>query len=90
MMADVVLEQVGKTYDIVNNVWTYHRGVVMVFQRPALYSHLSVYQKIDFGLRPRWQRWRRLLVTRVALAPSPPSGHNNLRQPRSGRGDVVG
>jgi ABC-type sugar transport system ATPase subunit len=113
-VADVVLEQVGKTYDsgiaelrdvslrvedcelhavvgpsgsgkttllrmiagletptrgnvrigerIVNTMAPYHRNVAMVFQRPALYSHLSVYQNIGFGLKPRREGWRRLLV----------------------------
>jgi multiple sugar transport system ATP-binding protein len=45
---------------IVNAIPPYRRDVAMVFQRPALYPHRSVYDNLAFGLklwRGRWQRW---------------------------------
>jgi multiple sugar transport system ATP-binding protein len=46
---------------IVNDVPPHRRDVAMVFQRPALYPHLSVRANLGFGLKLRrrafWQRW---------------------------------
>jgi multiple sugar transport system ATP-binding protein len=45
----------------VNDVPPHRRDVAMVFQRPALYPHLSVRANLGFGLRMRhgnrWRRW---------------------------------
>lgn len=43
----------------------HHRGVAMVFQRPALYPHLSVRRNMKFGLR-RGRRTADRAVERVA------------------------
>lgn len=45
---------------IVNDLPPYRRDVAMVFQRPALYPHLSVGDNLAFGLklgRKGWRRW---------------------------------
>jgi multiple sugar transport system ATP-binding protein len=46
---------------VVNNLPPHRRNVAMVFQRPALYPHLSVRENLGFGLAlrqgGRWRRW---------------------------------
>ena len=44
---------------IVNEVPPHRRDVAMVFQRPALYPHLSVRDNLAFGLHLRRERWWR-------------------------------
>jgi ABC-type sugar transport system ATPase subunit len=48
---------------IVTDMPPHRRDVAMVFQRPALYPHLSVSANLGFGLRLRqggvWRRWLR-------------------------------
>jgi multiple sugar transport system ATP-binding protein len=46
---------------IVNALPPYRRDVAMVFQRPALYPHLSVRANLAFGLKLRRRGWRRWL-----------------------------
>jgi multiple sugar transport system ATP-binding protein len=40
------------------------RNVAMVFQRPALYPHLSVRRNLEFGLRMRHNGWLKRWLTR--------------------------
>lgn len=42
---------------IVNAIPPHRRDVAMVFQRPALYPHLSVRANLSFGLELIWRRW---------------------------------
>ncbi|HEY7315370.1 MAG TPA: ABC transporter ATP-binding protein [Gemmataceae bacterium] len=46
---------------VVNDVPPHRRDVAMVFQRPALYPHLSVWANLGFSLKLRrgvfWRRW---------------------------------
>lgn len=44
---------------IVNEMPPHRRNVAMVFQRPALYPHLSVYDNLAFGLKRTMRGWRR-------------------------------
>jgi multiple sugar transport system ATP-binding protein len=54
---------------VVNDIPPHRRDVAMVFQRPALYPHLSVRDNLAFGLflRQGLFRWRRLGVSPVPL-----------------------
>jgi multiple sugar transport system ATP-binding protein len=49
---------------LVNNLPPYRRKVAMVFQRPALYPHLSVYENLAFALKQckTGEGWRSWLV----------------------------
>lgn len=53
---------IGLGERIVNDLPPHRRNVAMVFQRPALYPHLSVYDNLAFGLKLRQAGWRRWLL----------------------------
>jgi multiple sugar transport system ATP-binding protein len=62
---------------IVNDVPPHRRDVAMVFQRPALYPHLSVRDNLAFGLFLRKGLFRRRHP--LTLPSSPPGGEEDAR-----------
>jgi multiple sugar transport system ATP-binding protein len=56
---------------LVNGIAPKHRDVAMVFQSPALYPHMTVYENLGFGLRlrkcPRQEADRRIRDTAAIL-----------------------
>jgi multiple sugar transport system ATP-binding protein len=55
---------------MVNDMPPYRRDVTMVFQRPALYPHLSVHANLGFGLLLRRRLFRRSKTDQTPVPPA--------------------